>query len=268
MSGKWMSRGFPNRYPALNLEAGDPVTTIGRGESAPGFGVHEVIVESPSHQTSFWELPPLESAAPLELLQQRLKDLRRDRRIRSFQVFRNRGGLSGGSIDHPHLQLVGSSFLPPVMERLIERDKKGCAVCQWLESELASGREGAPEGSKARVLSESQSFVALSDFAPRYAHQFSLFPKRHDRAFTDLSTSELQDFTQFLGSVLSRFELRLGTFPFNLVFFLDPPAESLHWFVRIFPRLARHAGFELSSGIALVSTTPEDSARDFREGVR
>ena len=261
-AGKWIARSFPNRYPALNLEAGNPVTRPGRGEAAPGFGVHEVIVESPSHQTPFWELPPVESAAPLEVLQMRLRDLRRDRRLRSFQVFRNRGGLSGGSIEHPHLQLVGSTFLPPLMERLL--DKKGCSVCRWLESELSSGRDGA----RLRVLSETPSFAALSDFAPRYAHQFSVFPKRHDRPFDGLTVTELQDFSQFLGSVLTRFELRLGSFPFNLVFFLDPPGESFHWFVRIYPRLARHAGFELSSGIALVSTAPEESAREFREGLR
>lgn len=261
--GRWDARVFPNRYPALGLES-DMVDLEGTRDwtAVPGFGIHEIIVDSPSHSTPFWRLPLIESVFALELSQRRMKDLRKDQRLRYFQLFKNFGAPAGGSQQHPHFQLVGMAFVPPIIEKILEQGRgRGCLVCRLLEHEAVRSGVDVPP----RFLSESSAFVAVSDYAPRYSHQFSIYPKKHGRGFVDLSKTELEDFSQLVGHLIDRFERRLGEFPFNLVFVLEPVSDSLHWFVRIYPRLARYAGFELGTGIPVVSTAPEDSARDFRE---
>src|SRR4051812_4251876 len=70
--GKWMVRVVPNKYPAVtsaergarNAEQRSSALRAPRSAlNMPGFGSHEVIIESPRHVASFSELTETEAAA-------------------------------------------------------------------------------------------------------------------------------------------------------------------------------------------------------------
>jgi UDPglucose--hexose-1-phosphate uridylyltransferase len=58
--------------------------------------------------------------------------------------------------------------------------------------------------------------------------------------------------------------------PYNYVIRTAPIAdeyedsEYLHWHIRIFPKLAIAAGFEMGTGIYINTATPEDTAKFLR----
>src|ERR1700677_3408893 len=67
----WRVRVVPNKYPALG---GESLSTAGEAlcERLPGWGVHEVIVESPQHTTSTSELTEQQLAEVLWVSRERL----------------------------------------------------------------------------------------------------------------------------------------------------------------------------------------------------
>jgi UDPglucose--hexose-1-phosphate uridylyltransferase len=266
-SGRWKSRVFPNRYPALALEAEAP-TKAGLIEKmqgfslAPGFGVHEVIAESPSHTTPFWAEEPAHAIAPLVLLQGRLRDLQNDDRLAYIQAFKNHRTSSGGSLEHPHLQIVGMPFIPQPIRRLMGSAR--CRVCELLQHETSDAHKGD------RLLTETSRFISFADFAPTFSHQFSIYPKAHQAGIELAEPRDLEDFAQITAIVIGKLERILGEMPLNLVFYTQPNPRVfndgiMHWFARVYPRLGQLAGMELSTGISTVHQSPEEMARTFRE---
>ncbi len=280
--GRWEARVFPNRYPAVSLEAEVPAIEPGSDEtnllsSAPGFGVHEVIVESPNHVLPFWALDLEQSVPLLGLIQSRVRDLYRDQRIVYAQIFKNHKPASGGSLEHPHFQLLGLPLVPRPLKHLMSADH--CRVCALLEREWKSF-EGKRGEQSPRFLAETNHFVALADYAPTYAYQFSIYPKAHSAAFEEAPRSEMEDLSQLMTLVLGKFERLLGELALNLLFYTRPnPGEAtgaksargeaaharMHWFIRVCPRRSRKAGLELATDIGLVHVAPEDVAHSFRE---
>jgi UDPglucose--hexose-1-phosphate uridylyltransferase len=290
-AGRWQVRAFPNRYPALGLEAEPVLTDLAKARqyygTLPGFGAHEVIVDSPNHALPFWALEAEHSVELFRLLQRRIKDLYKDQRLLYIQIVKNHRAGAGGSLEHPHFQLMGLPFIPYPAMRLITPSK--CPVCGVLDHEMreepgnkeplssaSTVRPGPPRSS--RFMTETSKFIAFADFAPAYPYQFSIYPKSHSAAFEETPPEELEELAQLCSLTLGRLGRLLGELPLNLVLFSQPnpngfakPAalhpwkETMHWFIRVLPRLGRKAAFDISSGISIVHVSPEDAARAFRE---
>lgn len=332
---RWQIRSFPNRYPALQLELEPELTDLSQLQTDagvlsapttyPGFGVHEVIVESPNHLLPFWAQDEEAGKQLFRFLQTRVRDLYKDRRIFYTQIFKNHRASAGGSIEHPHMQLLGLPFLPAPIKRLMAG--RECLVCALLRREQEGASEkgktsfssgsasaaastamgsatSASAGSKGerspggsfgkgdtahrespsskplpeRLLAETSRFIALADYAPSYSYQFSIYPKKHCPGIDLASKDEIDDLVHLCHGLFSKLERIHGEVGLNIVLFTQPnpngfakpPSmgkveDTMHWFLRVFPRLGRHAGFELSTGIPIVQVAPEDAARTFRE---
>jgi UDPglucose--hexose-1-phosphate uridylyltransferase len=69
--------------------------------------------------------------------------------------------------------------------------------------------------------------------------------------------------------LLRRLFFGLGDPDFNYVIRSAPRRERnaayLHWYVSVIPRVTRHAGFELGSGMYINTAMPEASAHFLRE---
>lgn len=280
---RWVTRAFPNRYPAVQIEAEPELTDLMSFKPSSehldhplmGFGAHEVLVDTPSHILPFWAQDPQDAVPVIQLLQTRVRELYQDRRLLYVQLFKNHRASAGASIEHPHFQLVGLPFVPaPVMKLM---SPASCGVCALLESEMSRTREDKKPDSK-RYLLETSSFVALMDYAPSYAYQFSIYPKHHVSGIEELTEAQVEDLVQICTMTLGRFERILGEFALNLAVYTRPNPTgfnlprgvqdglgNMHWFIRIYPRMIRHAGFELSTQIPIVQVAPEDAARTFRE---
>src|SRR5262249_8191554 len=102
----WKARVIPNKFAALSPEV-PPERTIRRSlRSMNGFGVHDVIVETPDHSLAMAQMPDSHVADILRIYKTRHDQLSLDPRIAQLTIFKNHGADAGTSLEHPHSQLI------------------------------------------------------------------------------------------------------------------------------------------------------------------
>ncbi len=140
----WRVRVVPNKYPALDCHSA-AAACGGLFESQPGWGTHEVIVESPRHLTSTSELTVEQLAEVLLAYRERVAALRSDPRLRYVMVFKNVGPAAGASLEHTHSQLIGLPIVPinvaeEMAGSLAFHQRHGdCVYCRLIAEERAAG---------------------------------------------------------------------------------------------------------------------------------
>ena len=262
----WHVRVVPNKFAALSREA-QPIRTVHRSRrTVNGFGVHDVIIETPDHSQVLALMPDSYVAEILRVYKTRYDELSLDPRIAHVTIFKNHGPDAGTSLEHPHSQLVAT---PVISHQVRERfqhamrhydDYGECMFCQMLEEELQE---------QARVVMVSEHFVALELFASPAPFCTHIYPRRHMASFGDVSAAEINDLSRMLRTVLAKLYHGLGDPDFNFTI-RSAPAENVgvkyfHWYVSVIPRLTRVAGFELGSGMFINTVLPEEAAEFLRK---
>ena len=123
---------FANRWPALvpgdrvALEAGAGAGAAGAaGPPVPARGAAEVVLYTPDHDASMASLGPAGTRKVVDLWAERTAALLAWPEVEYVLVFENRGREVGATIDHPHGQIYGFGFVPPVPAK--ERAGRGRA---------------------------------------------------------------------------------------------------------------------------------------------
>jgi len=264
--GGWLVRVVPNKFPAL-VEDQEPMRSFrGIERRMSGFGVHEVLIESPLHNVTTALQSDVEVARSLRAMRSRGRSLARDERILVTIFFKNHGAEAGTSLEHPHSQMVSLPVVPHhVRGRLQDAgayfDEHGsCVFCDMWRQELTAG---------ARVIVEGAHCVAFIPYAAFSPFHTWIVPKRHMPLFIQASDAELEDVARVLRSVLRRIYFSLRDPDFNFVVRTAPNHEersrSFHWYLSIVPKVTRTAGFEIGSGMFINTSLPEESARFLRE---
>jgi UDPglucose--hexose-1-phosphate uridylyltransferase len=266
----WRIRVVPNKFPALVSDAGDPGRPQSLYSEIGAIGIHEVIIETPDHDRALAEMRPDEIADVLAVYRARLQAASRRRYVRSVAVFRNEGRAAGASQLHAHAQLVGLPIVPARLQAEIDaavdyrRRRKRCVSCDAIKRELKKG---------SGVIAENAEFVAFACFSPRFPYETWILPKAHHHDFRLVPLKHLCALADVLGAVLKALRAALDPFPYNLVLQTAPVQMSIraqgafHWRLEVVPRLTTGSGFELGSGVFIVSLSPEDAARRLREAI-
>jgi len=236
----WQVRVFKNRYPFFPSTASDEA-----------YGIHEVVVETPRHEAVFHELSVNEVARSLRAIRRRMSHHREDPRLRALVAFRNQGMRGGASLEHPHSQLVGLSWIPPRLARETEgflrlAEQGRCPLCL--------------DASDPLIVVEEGSFRAFSPPAPRFPYEVWLAPVHHEPAFTNLKDIELDDLAALLKRILAGLARLVSPLEYNLILHtepLDDNSGSFHLHLEILPRSDALAGFELGTGLAVNPIGPE-----------
>ena len=264
-TGPWQLRVLRNRYPAVGLE-GDPQRHFhGVERSINAVGFHEVVVESPLHNTT----PALQSdgelAWTLFTLQKRARDIARDSRIEHILVFKNHGPSAGASIAHPHSQIIGLPIVPHNTRNRMEEarryfdDTGHCVYCHMLAEELKEG---------TRVVAENAHHVALVPYAASTPFHVWLMPKRHRHSFLGVPLEEIEALAALLRLIAHKLYVGLRDPDYNFMLrsapMHEPGRDYTHWYISIVPRLSTTAGFELGSGMRINVAVPEESAAFLR----
>ncbi|HEX5945789.1 MAG TPA: galactose-1-phosphate uridylyltransferase, partial [Acidimicrobiales bacterium] len=111
--GEWVVRVVPNRYPAF--EGDEPLKVHNLGPvftQAAASGIHEVLVFSPDHDSSWADLDDAQAAVTMAAIRDRMEDHASRPQIRYTQMIVNHGREAGASLEHPHGQLLGIPFVP------------------------------------------------------------------------------------------------------------------------------------------------------------
>jgi UDPglucose--hexose-1-phosphate uridylyltransferase len=262
----WKVRVVPNKYPALHPDAVAAPSDRYGDMIMPGYGFHDIVIESPRHNADLAAMSDGEIEAVLATYHRRFVWLSEQERIQRVILFRNYGPTGGASLVHPHAQLVAVAMTPPdlascatVARSWHERHGR-CVLCDDLELERADGR---------RMVEEGEFFMAIVPFAATRQFEVWLVPKRHQASFAETERDELGEMGLLLRSVLCRLKCVLGDPPCNFVVDSAGPAEAgrpyLHWRLRIAPGLVTPGGFELATGMSINPSSPEDDARALRD---
>ena len=261
----WQIRVIPNKFSALARDQ-QPDRTIHRSRRLiNGFGVHDVIVETPDHAQVMALMTDNEVTDLLRVYKARYSALSLDPRIAHITIFKNHGRDAGTSLEHPHSQLVATPVISAQVrqrfqEALRHYDDFGtCMFCQVIEEEIAE---------KQRIVLLTEHFVAMELFASPAPFSTHIYPRRHMANFGDISEPELADLGRVLRAVLGKLYHGLENPDFNFTI-RTAPAECVgvkyfHWYLSVIPRLTRVAGFELGSGMFINTVLPEAAAEFLR----
>ena len=255
---------FDNRFPAF---------------TSP-LGAAEVIVYTDRHEGSLATLAPQRAEDLMWVWRHRYLELGAREDIDYVMIFENRGVEVGVTLHHPHGQIYGYPFLPPVPALELEADRRldGCAPCQLIETELADGR---------RVLLENEAVIAHVPFAARWAYEVHVVLRAHRPSLLACEPRELRLLAEALQTLVRGYDaLFTRPFPYVMVVHQAPTGEAGrtaaagfespadgHLHVEFYPplrtpeKLKYLAGSEQGAGTFIADTVPEESAGALREAI-
>lgn len=263
----WWLRVVPNKFPALQQEGVLKRSGHGMYDQMTGFGAHEVVIESPSHEQTFADLPEEQVQEIIWAFRDRTVELRKDPRMRYIMIFKNWGREAGASLEHPHAQIIGLPIVPKrVQEELGGSSKyfdykERCVFCDMIRQEVEDNR---------RVVAENDSFIALMPFASRFPFETWVLPKEHTSFFNDIQKNQVVELSKIMKSLFVQMKSALDDPPYNFVIHTTPFDETgsvpyYHWHIEIIPKLTKVAGFEWGTGFYINPTPPEDAAKFLQE---
>lgn len=241
----WQVRAVPNKYPITTPDA-DPA------------GRHELVIETPDHTSCWMTLPVEHLALALRAVLIRVAAMYRDEAIQQVQVFKNVGSRAGASLAHPHIQILGLTYVPVELERRATRAaafelEHGHDYHTWLHSH------------RDFIVKETSNWVALCPPASRMPYEVWLVPRRHgeDRD-SEVVLLELADLAQF---ILRRLDAIVPQVSHNIIWHMPRQGELQRWQrLEIFPRLTTQAGLEWNTGVHINPVLPEMAAQQLAQG--
>ena len=261
----WHVRVVPNKYPAV-LRTISPEPSGDRLlSSIGGFGSHEVIIDTTEHLASISQLSIGQYTDVLRMYRRRLLDLSQDERLAYGLIFKNVGPAAGASLTHCHSQLIATPLIPSVIAEEIDGAAKyhvrtgRCVWCGLIERARDDGR----------VVIETDHFVALCPYAPRFPLETHVLPTFHVRQFEETAEALLAELSEVMVCLIRKIETTLGLSAYNYLIHTAPfdfaEARQYHWHVEVIPRTTSVAGFEWGTGYYINPVPPELAAERLRE---
>lgn len=243
-------RTFPNRWPPL--QRGAPIDLEGANEAAAS-GAAEIVLYSPDHHASLASIGAGGVRRVIDVWAERTEELLKRPEVEYVLVFENRGEEAGATIPHPHGQIYGFPFVPPVPAReMAVAAKHGCPVCAEQDDESLG----------ARLIATDDDALGYARAAAGWPYEVLVAPRRHVAGLVDLGEQERDALAGVLGEVLERYE-RLFDEPLPYMLWIHP---GVHLHIHLVtplraPRVRRYvAAGELGSGVMFNPVSPETAA--------
>ena len=263
----WRVRVVANRLPALRVEShyAEPASAL--LQSLGGLGAHEVIIESPHHAANWSTMSADEIRLVLWAWRERMRDLRRDLRLKTFLVVKNVGAAAGATLDHAHSQLLALPFVPLHLDdevagaRARHNKMSHCVFCSMLDEEVTKD---------ARIVSSNAATLALAPFASRVPFETWVLPRHHAASFEEEEDAMLLAVAERLHDVIHRLHVTLKSPPYSVLLHTAPVGEaaSFHWHLEIVPRLTPVNGLAWDGGIHINPVSPEEATRVLQVSLR
>jgi UDPglucose--hexose-1-phosphate uridylyltransferase len=252
---------FDNRFPAYE---------------APS-GAAEVVVYTDDHDASFATLAPERAEDLMWVWRHRYMELGAREDVDYVYIFENRGVEVGVTLHHPHGQIYGYPFLPPVPRLELEADRRlgGCALCALLRREIEDGQ---------RILIENDAAVVYVPYAARWSYEAHVVMREHRASLLECEPEELRLLASALQRLTRGYDALFDRpFPYVMAVHQAPTASAPrpgaeaagrgHLHVEFYPplraaeKLKYLAGSEQGAGAFISDTLPEESAARLREAI-
>lgn len=262
----WQLRVVPNKFPAVRPSTDTDLKSTGElFESFPGFGVHELVIECPYHESNPTGLKDDDFTRVFVAYRERMRVLAADPRFGYVMVFKNVGAEAGASLAHLHSQIIATPIVPDSVRLELEAagdyylGERQCVFCDIVKEELAD---------RSRVVEETPHFVAICPFAGRFAYEMWVLPKDHVSGYDSTPDAHLAELAGLMKLILGKLDLAVGDPAYNYYLHTSPARTRdlpyYHWHIEIMPRTSRPAGFEWGSGCFINSVPPERAAAELR----
>lgn len=259
----WWTRVVPNKFPALQTDTEPKRSGEGMYDRITGFGQHEVVIESPSHDSTIADLSVEQIQEVIWAFRDRTVEMRKDHRMKYVLIFKNWGREAGASLEHPHSQIISMPIVPKrVQEELSGASKyydykERCVFCDMIQQERTDN---------TRIIAENESFIAFLPFASRFPFETCILPKEHASFFNDIQKNEVASLAVLMRTTFRMIKSALDDPAYNFVIHTTPFDESgdvpfYHWHIEIMPKLTKVAGFEWGTGFYINPVPPEQAAR-------
>ncbi len=263
-TGAWLVRVVPNLYPAF--EGDEPFVVANRGPvftQATAGGIHEVLVLSPEHDTTWPMLSDEQTGLVMAALRDRVEEHSQRPNLRYSQAIVNSGREAGASLEHPHGQLLGMSFVPRELaeeQARFGRFAGGCLLCTTVDAEEAEGY---------RVIYADDRTVVICPFWSATPYEMLVIPRDHSPQLYRCPTDDLVSVGLAIKRCLGQLRDLIGDVAYNLVFHSAPYRvnDPFHWHVHVWPKATTRAGFEMGTGVAINVVNPEQAAEQLRVAV-
>lgn len=269
-------RVYPHPRPLYTIEGRAERRAEGIYDKMRTVGAHEVILESPDHESRLSAADERDIAHLLRCSALRIDDLKRDMRFKYITVFKNQGAIAGQDIKHPHSELTASPFIPRrILYELRSSQeyfarKERCVFCDIERQEEQQG---------VRVVDISGNFLALCPFASRVPYELWVIPRYHHSSFEAdlLHRAENTELAGILRRCLARLEqltdayhLVLHTSP-NTIARKEVPGhwatleDDYHWHIEILPIAPTQTKSYSLKEVYYCPTSPESAAARLKD---
>jgi len=262
---EWRCRVIPNLYNALSIDTEPKSYKSGNFEIKRGFGAHEIIIETPSHTKQMFEFTTDEFFDYFSIIKLRLKDLKKDIRIKYFSVFKNYGENGGATLQHSHSQLIATPFVPKTMNKALNYYKQ---YKEDTERDFFDDLIVDEKNFKKTILFENSSFIAYCPYASRYPFEISIVATKELKSILDFTDIDIYSLSEIIHFCFSKLNSALGTPDFNMLIKngdIQSATNPNRFHIEILPRLYKIAGFELDTDIMVNTFLPETAAEILKE---
>ena len=258
-------RAFTNRWPPFTAGAplGGAAGLATGADRLPAHGAAEIVLYTPEHDASFASLGVDGVRRVIDLWAERTTALLARPDVAYVLVLENRGREVGTTIDHPHGQIYGFPFVPPVPAReAAVASEQGCPICSEVTRERAAA---------ARVVVDGDGCLAWVPFASAWPYGLLVAPVDHVAGLPSLTDVARTGLAATLVDALGRYDRLFDTpLPYMLWVHQQPGEAGAHLHVHVAPpwrgpSVMRHvAAAELGSGTLFNPVEPERAAAQLR----
>ena len=251
---------FPNRWSSFNTHNESLVSDDIKTKNSNGHC--EVIVYSAKHHDTLADMELNRIKLLLHAWIDRYKELIKRDDIQYVMPFENRGEECGVTLHHPHGQIYGYPFVPPVIQKEVEIFKKNNFILEMMNS----------LEKKYFVYQDEHIIAAVPPFA-RYAYEIWIMPKKIRAGPWEFNAEEIQSFCICLQKVVKGYDTFLGNkCPYIMGLHAAPDMKNntFHFHVEFYPPLRAGdkpkvlAGSESMAGVFIMDVLPEESAEVLR----
>jgi len=232
-----------------------------------------VVCFSPRHDLTLARMSAEEIRAVVDTWCDEFSKLAGESKVRSVQIFENRGAMMGCSNPHPHGQIWANENVPGELAREVTTQQ---SYFQKHKSSLLEDYLRLEMEKKERLVCANEHFVVGVPFWAVWPYETLLISRRRISASSEMREQERDGLAQILGSLTIRYDNLFKTsFPYTMGFHQRPTDEAaypeFHLHAHFYPPLLRSAavkkfmvGYEMLA-MPQRDITPETAAMQLRE---
>jgi UDPglucose--hexose-1-phosphate uridylyltransferase len=264
-NGGWKVRIVENKFSSVDRRVRLERRHKHLYKEIDGFGIQDVIIENPKHNTTLAFFSDTEMHCLLSAYLKRASQIKENEFVRHIVIFKNQGIKAGGTLEHPHSQIYGLPVVPFEMSiRLREADRyyelsDSCMLCDILKNEYTD---------KKRIFYENDNFICLSPYAALSPYHFWIVPRSHSPSFLRITPAELLSLSDSMITSFGKLFVLFKNPDFNYVFqslcYYEREQKYYHWYVSVIPQLKSKGGLEYAGGFYVNPVLPETAAEEMR----